>query len=71
MGFYPVPGHPVQSLLPHATQEAILSFLQAVREAHAAYRAVIVVWDHCSRHPSGLIQREAEKMNMYLVPLPP
>jgi putative transposase len=60
-----------QSFLPNATQEAILPFLQAVREANAAYRAVVVVWDNFSSHQSGLIQREAQKMNLYLVPLPP
>jgi hypothetical protein len=71
MGFYPVPGQPVPSLLPHATQEAILPSLPAVREANAASRAVIVVWDHVSSPQSGLLQREARKMNIYRVPLPP
>jgi transposase len=71
MGFYPVQGQPVQSFLPNAKQDSIWPFLQAVREANAVYRAVMGVWGHFSSHQSELIPREAQKMNLYLVPLPP
>lgn len=71
IGFYAIEGHGCQAFLVDSKQESIQAFLEQIKAANLDYKAIVVVCDNYVSHKSASVKQAAEKLDIYLVFIPP
>jgi transposase len=69
-GFYPLNGNPVIGFREHSKQESVRSFLKRIRKANPNGR-IILILDNFRSHHARTVVALAERLNIFLVFLPP
>lgn len=71
IGFYAIKGTSVQEFLDDSKGKSIAKFFEHVKEANKDSRAIVVVIDNFASHKSSIVRETIEKLDIYLVFLPP
>jgi len=71
IGFYAIKGSSVQEFLDDSKGKSIAKFFEHVKEANGDSRAVVAVIDNFASHKSSIVRETIEKLDIYLVFLPP
>jgi transposase len=71
IGFYAIKGQSVQEFLDDSKSKSIAQFFEHVKEANADSKAIVAVIDNFASHKSSIVRETIEKLDIYLVFLPP
>src|SRR5512136_829484 len=71
IGFYAIKGQSVQEFLDDSKSKSIAGFFERVKEANVDSRAIVAVIDNFASHKSSIVRETIEKLDIYLVFLPP
>jgi len=71
IGFYAIKGTSVQEFLDDSKGKSIAKFFEHVKEANKDSRAIVAVIDNFASHKSSIVRETIEKLDIYLVFLPP
>ncbi|MDI6884793.1 MAG: IS630 family transposase [archaeon] len=69
-GFYTLNGNSVVNFQERSKKENVIEVLRAIREENGD-KPIVIIIDNFSSHKAGDVQREAEKLGIHLVFLPP
>ena len=71
IGFYAIKGQSVQEFLDDSKSKSIAHFFERVKEANVDSKAIVAVIDNFASHKSSIVRETIEKLDIYLVFLPP
>jgi transposase len=71
IGFYAIKGTSVQEFLDDSKGKSIAKFFEHVKEANKDSKAIVAVIDNFASHKSSIVRETIEKLDIYLVFLPP
>ena len=71
IGFYAIKGISVQEFLDDSKGKSIARFFEHIKEANGDSRAIVAVIDNFASHKSLIVRETIEKLDIYLVFLPP
>jgi len=71
IGFYAIKGSSVQDFLDDSKGKSIAKFFEHVKEVNGDSRAIVAVIDNFASHKSSIVRETIEKLDIYLVFLPP
>lgn len=66
-GFYALQGTSIALDIATSSQEEMLRILPLIRQAHADYQAVVLLWDNLPAHHAKAVERLARSHQIYLV----
>lgn len=66
-GFYALQGTSIALEITSSSEEEMLRILPLIRQTHADYQAVILLWDNLPAHKTQAVERLARSHQIYLV----
>lgn len=66
-GFYALQGKSMALEIATSSEKEILRILPLIRQAHASYQAVVLLWDNLPAHKTQAVERLARRHQIYLV----
>lgn len=71
IGFYAIQGGSVQAFLANSKEDAMVDFLQQIKVANSAAKAIVIILDNYSSHLAATVKERAQELGIYLIHLPP
>ncbi|MDB5262472.1 MAG: transposase [Adhaeribacter sp.] len=66
-GFYALQGKSLSLEIATSSEKEILRVLPLIRQANAAYQAIVLLWDNLPAHKTAAVERLARRHQIYLV----
>ena len=71
IGFYAIQGVSVQAFLANSKEDAMVGFLQQIKVANSAAKAIVIILNNYSSHLAAKVKESAQELGIYLIHLPP